>query len=345
MEKGGRSKKFVEFAPWNVSLERRLQTFSVLFFLTIFLLLPVGVVGYVWVCFYNVWCLAVLVIYCAWWLIFDLNVPKRGSRPWKWFRNLWIWRYMANYFPVKVIKTAELPSDKNYIVGCHPHGILSISHFCNFGTNATRFEEIFPGIKPQLVTLSGQFMLPFRRELVIWAGGISSDADSIEYLLNDTNKGRAAAIVLGGAEEALEARADNYDLILSRRKGFCRIALKTGASLVPIYSFGENLAYNQVQNAKGSKLRQFQTKFKDITGFSPPIFHGRGIFQYTYGFVPFRNPINTVIGAPIHTKKNAKPTTEQIDALHAKYCEALIKLFDAHKTNYNIPDQAKLNIL
>lgn len=29
-------------------------------------------------------------------------------------------------------------------------------------------------------------------------------------------------------------------------------------------------------------------------GFSFPLFHGRGVFQYSFGFVPYRRPITTV---------------------------------------------------
>uniref|UniRef100_A0A0L8H0K8 Uncharacterized protein n=1 Tax=Octopus bimaculoides TaxID=37653 RepID=A0A0L8H0K8_OCTBM len=37
-----------------------------------------------------------------------------------------------------------------------------------------------------------------------------------------------------------------------------------------------------------------QVKFTKYTGIAPVIFHGRGIFNYTFGIVPFRKPINTV---------------------------------------------------
>ena len=66
------------------------------------------------------------------------------------------------------------------------------------------------------------------------------------------------------------------------------------ASLVPVFSFGENDLYNQYPNPEGSYVRKVQTKMKEIATFSPPLFHGRGIFQYTFGLVPFRKPVNTV---------------------------------------------------
>ena len=52
--------------------------------------------------------------------------------------------------------------------------------------------------------------------------------DSIRYLMTKAGKGRAAVIVVGGAEEALESHPGVYKLTMKRRKGFIRIALQTG---------------------------------------------------------------------------------------------------------------------
>ena len=66
------------------------------------------------------------------------------------------------------------------------------------------------------------------------------------------------------------------------------------ALLVPVFSFGENDVYKQFSNPEGSLLRKFQTKVKQMTTISPPLFHGRGKFQYTFGLVPFRKPVTSV---------------------------------------------------
>ena len=49
-----------------------------------------------------------------------------------------------------------------------------------------------------------------------------------------------------------------------------------------------------------------------LLGFSMPIFHGRGIFNYSLGLLPHRRPLNVVIGAPIPVPK-VEPTSELID--------------------------------
>lgn len=73
-----------------------------------------------------------------------------------------------------------------------------------------------------------------------------------------------------------------------------RLARHFRASLVPVFSFGENEIYDQVSNPEGSKLRSLQNSFKNVMGFAPPLIKGRGLFQYTFGYIPFRHPIHTI---------------------------------------------------
>ena len=57
------------------------------------------------------------------------------------------------------------------------------------------------------------------------------------------------------------------------------------------------------------------------------LFYGRGVFNYLFGLMPYRRGINVVVGAPIEVTKSPNPTKEQIETLHAKYVEALEKLY------------------
>jgi 2-acylglycerol O-acyltransferase 2 len=70
-------------------------------------------------------------------------------------------RWMAGYFPIRLHKTVDLPADKSYIFGYHPHGIISLGAFCNFSTDATDFSGLFPGINLRLLTLTPNFRIPF----------------------------------------------------------------------------------------------------------------------------------------------------------------------------------------
>ena len=151
-----------------------------------------------------------------------------GGRRSHWIRSWTIWRWFRDFFPIQLVKTAELDPKQNYIFGYHPHGIASAGAFCNFATEATGFSEKYPGIVPHLLTLEGQFYFPFHRELVLSCGINSVAKESIINILNHKGKGNAAIIVIGGAQEALDAVPDTYRLKVNSRRGFVRMAIQNG---------------------------------------------------------------------------------------------------------------------
>jgi len=119
--------------------------------------------------------------------------------------------------------------------------------------------------------------------------------------------------------------------------------LKCGADLLPSFSFGEQLIYNYPKNPAGSLLRRFQEGAKSLLSFSPVIFFGRGIFQYSFGILPHRRPINVVIGSPIPVGGPIEnPTKAEVDELHEKYMKALEMLYNEYNDRYGNPDMKLL---
>ena len=244
------------------------------------------------------------------------------------------------FFPIHLHKTCDLPPDRPYVFGCHPHGIISLGSFGNFATEATGFEKLFPGINLRFLVLSSNFQIPFY-ELFLMAMGIcDASKESCNNILKRGN-GNSILLVLGGSKEALDARpSSEYLLTLKSRKGFVKIALTNGASLVPVFSFGENDLYEQVPNPRGSMLRTIQTTLQKRMGYSLPLFHGRGIFQYKFGILPNRHPIDAYVGEPIDVPKLSPEqiTPEIVDEYHKKYMNALVRLFDTHKAKHGNAD-------
>ncbi|GMR59931.1 hypothetical protein PMAYCL1PPCAC_30126, partial [Pristionchus mayeri] len=277
------------------------------------------------------------------WLWWDWDSPYKGAYASRYFLNLRIHKWFTGYFPLSIHPTSQLPADKNYLIGFHPHGVISISAY-NFMSNGTGLMDRFPNINFHLCTLVGQFWMPLRREWFMMHGLINCSKESLKYVLGGPKTGEAAVLVVGGAEEALDAHPGKHVLTLKNRKGFIRLALQTGAHLVPCFAFGENDLYLQAENEKGTFLRRLQTYFKNIAGFSPPLFHGRGIFNYNVGLLPFRHDLNTVLGAPIPVEKTENPSQEQVDELHAQYMKQLTQLFEEHKNKYGVPEDNHLVI-
>ncbi|KAK7829148.1 hypothetical protein U0070_012619 [Myodes glareolus] len=127
-------------------------------------------------------------------------------------------------------------------------------------------------------------------------------------VLSQPQLGQAVTIVIGGAQEALFAVPREHCITLRRRKGFVCLVLRHGASLVPVYSFGENDIYRIKSFDQNSWQPRCQDAFKRLTGFSPCIFWGHSLFSANlWGLVPFAQPITTVVRHPIPLPNPSSP--------------------------------------
>lgn len=71
-----------------------------------------------------------------------------------------------------------------------------------------------------------------------------------------------------------------------------------------------------------------------LQGFAIPIFWGRSVMSYNWGFLPKRKPINVVTGPPIEIQEfRAKGLQgdDLINAVHEAYIKGLRDLFDDYK--------------
>ncbi|KAK4688362.1 hypothetical protein P7C73_g1758, partial [Tremellales sp. Uapishka_1] len=178
--------------------------------------------------------------------------------------------------------------------------------------------------------------MPFYRDLLLIHGVASVSKPSCANILS-LGAGHSITIVVGGAAESLAAHPGTNDLTLKKRFGFVKIAIREGADLVPVFSFGENDIYDQLANAKGSQVYKLQKKFQKMFGFTLPLFHGRGLFNYNYGlmlFQPFRHPIVSVVGRPIHVDQVPDPSDELVQEIQKQYIDELMRIWDTYKDIY-----------
>ncbi len=71
-------------------------------------------------------------------------------------------------------------------------------------------------------------LCPIKSKYFPTLGVCDVSRESIEWIVTKQGPGNAAVIVVGGAAEALEARPGNYKLTLKNRKGFVKLAMRTG---------------------------------------------------------------------------------------------------------------------
>lgn len=215
-------------------------------------------------------------------------------------------------------------------------GVQSAGAF-GLASAASGFDEIFPELPPTSVqTLSVNFVMPFTRENLIALGLGNASAACLKGALGaSAPSGSSAVLVTGGALESMYAHPYYSKVVLKERAGFVKIALQTGASLVPMWGFGENNLYENLA-ISSPRLRSLQRRIQRVLTFAPLMVAGRGIFSYAGGLIPRRRPITVVIGDPISVgKAEEKPSPDRIKEVHEQYKNAVEELFRKHKDIYD----------
>ena len=234
------------------------------------MVLSMGMTFYILVGSFNVYLKTVLWAYLAWILLLDRNrchgvgYDTQASFPFQqlrhWVRSNWMYGISTAYYPITLHKTAKLPAYHDdttkrpcqYVFACHPHGVIGVGTMSVFGTAEVGFATLFPGIDTYLVALGAIFNIPFFRDWCLLAGIFSADKTSFEHIF--TTKHASAAINLGGAAEATMPFECNpqtghpvMKFLLQDRKGFCKIALQYGVSLVPVLALEERLLFDLIR--------------------------------------------------------------------------------------------------
>lgn len=278
----------------------------------------------------------VLLAYYAWY-VYSIRMPFEGATAEWLVGKLGVFTHFCPYFPITVHFDGNAEhhfttttNNQQYMFGYHPHGIFGLGAV---GAFAMSRPTALSKLKLRLLTVDINFYIPVWREVLMSMGLAGVGRESVRHLLRS---GHSIAIVVGGAREALDAMPGSYDLVLRKRKGFFREALRHGCAVVPVFGFGENEVYSlQVANRHpGSWLRACQDRLIHIFGFTLPVFNGRGMFNYDRGVLPRRHAIHVVIGEPIGCERVADPTSEDIDRLQSVYIERLQAIYDTFKRQY-----------
>ncbi|KAI9224150.1 diacylglycerol acyltransferase [Blastocladiella britannica] len=327
----------IKFAPLRIPFERRLQTLGTAMWL---ILLPGTIISYL-VLLLIPWTRFAALGYMIWVLYHD-DAPEAGGRKSEWVRRWKMWEWMRDYFPIEIRKEADLDPSRNYLMGYHPHGIVSIGAWINVGTEATGFSKLFPGINLRLLTLVSNFRIPIFRDIILGMGiaGVSRRAIASIFA---QGPGHSAIIVVGGAQECLYARPHTLDLVLKKRLGFIKVAVTSGALLVPVLSFGENEAYDLIETKPGEFLWNAQMFIKTrLWGWTMPLYAARGIFNYSLGPLPYRQRITTTFCKPVDPEEvigykfdpatlSAEELQTIVAKVHAAYIERLVCTYDKYK--------------
>ncbi|TMW65645.1 hypothetical protein Poli38472_008287 [Pythium oligandrum] len=221
-------------------------------------------------------------------------------------------------------KAFAKPKDKA-IYAFHPHGILGCGCTVN-GAFSMRFDQ---ADAPWLVA-ENLFWFPLMRDLFNWMGFDNVRKETfVKYMKEDRN----LCFIPGGFEEATIYQHGKHRSYIKRRFGFIKLALEYGYKIHPVYTFGEELAYNTFTPLL--KFRLWLNTWK-IPG---AVFSGRLWCPY----LP-RNDceITTVVGKAVQMPKIENPTKEDVVKYQAIYVKALVDLFELNKVKYGADPTAQL---
>eukprot|EP00037_Helgoeca_nana_P037789 m.17719 g.17719 ORF g.17719 m.17719 type:complete len:350 (+) comp9407_c0_seq1:91-1140(+) len=250
-------------------------------------------------------------------------------------RAFWI-RWVRQYFDVKLIKTAELDPDGTYIFGVHPHGILPIGAMTGLNYECDKdedtFNRLFPGINLRTLAATFCFYIPGYREVLLGGGVVDAARYSATRILE---AGFSLALVPGGATEALHNHPDHDVVYIKKRRGFVKLGLEAGASLVPCFSFNECNTYG-VLGVTNPTINKFRTKFQHIFGISVPL---------VTNILPMKTKIRVVFGKPIKCPKMENPSDKVVQEYLDRYIDELTSLYNDNKDTYNTTEKPPLTVI
>lgn len=210
----------------------------------------------------------------------------------------------------------------------HPHGAFSMGWsllYCSKTMNDGGVRFCFSPV----LYASPLFRLWGR---LVGTPGSASKASMIGYM-KDKDRPNHLALPPGGFEEATLTCEEKNRVYIKKRMGFVKLALQHGYNVVPVYSFGENQTFWNLQGMW--KFRHW------LNGLGLP-----AILVYGSWFAPLlpkRHPrgLKVVVGEPLVLPTIPNPTREDVKAWHDKYMASLVKLFEEHKEEYYGPEIAK----
>jgi hypothetical protein len=187
-----------------------------------------------------------------------------------------------------------------------PHGV--IVHFWTLLLNELKLTKA-----PIILGARFLYQIPIVRELFLLTS-IEGNLENVEQIFQH---GRSCVVVPGGVPEMIKTKPGNTIIVNCHNKGFIKIALQHGVSIVPIFAFGENNEWEQLQIP--SKISMMIQK---VTGGMYPV-----IPWGSWGpLLPKQIPIVQCIGKPVEMPKIFKPTKQQVTYYHERFYKSVSDL-------------------
>ena len=193
-----------------------------------------------------------------------------------------------------------------------PHGVLPLANILSISAINNFCSVWFVGAAASVV-----WHTPFLRYMLLY-GVVDVSGKSIAKA---TAEGASVGVVPDGIAGIFRTNLGKEVVLLKRRKGLAKLALRTGRPLCPAYSIGNTQAFSAAFDSWGimeSVSRRAQA----------------ALFPYWGRFglpIPRRCNVTILLGEPIVVQQVDDPTEAQVDAVHNELLSRMKRLFDAQK--------------
>lgn len=260
------------------------------------------------------------------WMLFISEIIKSFSLPSFLTSDTilnWCCKGIHNFFNHKILyeKSKNIYNFKNtqYIKCLMPHGYIPFSLFClNGDTKNTEFNW------KHNITVTAQqlYYFPFLSNYAKKCNGIPSLYNKMENALQNKN---SLMVYTGGIRETFACSHKKEVIIIKKRKGIFKMAIKTGVSLLPVYTFGITTLYEK-SGISVTLPFLFKNDKDSVSWYSG---------KYYTPF-PIRNKLLTVVGNPIPVKKKEIIKDEDIIILRNQYINEIKRLYKKWAPYYDI---------
>jgi 2-acylglycerol O-acyltransferase 2 len=198
-----------------------------------------------------------------------------------------------------------------------PHGIFPASLFAFYLMHMR-----LPFNRIKAATASAVLYFPYWRQFAHWLGNIPADRREIKAALE---KGFSVTTYMDGIHGMFAGESQEVERVLVKeKKGLARMAVLTGAPLVPCYSFGATRLVKTVADPFGILLAISRTLRISLV---VPL--GR-----YYLPIPVRTPCTVAFGKPIAVRCMAEKDegfAAEVEKVHATLLAETVALFERNK--------------
>ena len=265
----------------------------------------------------SLWCMVILIIG-----VLEYACPLRPGPDgfWKQFNNFFDnTKGMKSYNDLEVVVEGKFDSKRNYCLCYFPHALYG----CGLFVIRRYFYDTY-GMWMLFTGADVIFHVPLLRRIMTWWGLTHVSKAALKRSLKLPFPHNILMLEPDGIAGMFYG-LQHEQIVLDKRRGFCKIALQTGAALVPCYFFGANELYNRYYGPDSlcAKIsHNYHASFLFWTD----------AFNIPFGSIPKANKMVLAIGSPIIVEQVDEPSQEQIDTLHARFVADIKGLYDRHKS-------------